>query len=1713
MKQSKRILAYSALALLVMLAAFGAITFDTSNVAYAQGTGTVPAAPSLTASASGANSIDLTWNAVDDAESYELWAWDSEDQWQRLDGGESDPLTGTSFTHSDLTDGRTYYYQIRAINGEGGMSAWSARVNEVAGDAPDRPVLTATAGYEQITVSWAEVTGAARYELWAWDGAWEQLDGGAAVPLSATTHTQTGLTAGRTTYYQARAVNAGGVMSAWSAQVSDTVLSTPTTSAPQTLAAASGNGEVTLTWTAPASDGGLGIDGYHHRYGETGGTTGAWTGAGDVLTVTISSLTNGTGYTFEVRAFNSGGNGPEATVSASPTGAPGAPGALSASPTSDSVTYTWAAAVPNGAPVTRYEYLHYESGGTVPTTWTPIGDVLTVTISSLTKGTIYTFNVRAVNSVGEGAVATKDETPSGKPGAPQNLTATGGPGNIALSWDAPADDGGSSIVNYRIEKYDAATTNWGFLVTRSGTTYKYTDGSVTIGATTNYRVRAFNANTNDPSDWAAVSGIAQGRAVPGKPTKLTATSGEGSITYTWEAPASNGGTAITEYEYKHFLSDVAESEEPDSWTSNSLRTGVSFPTLESDETYDFQVRAVNAVGAGDWEVEEDTPAATTPSLPRRFTAEADNNDPEIELNWDDPLEKGGSILTGYHLQVKEGSDGDWTDVATFERSDTLTDDEITLVELTFGVTYYYRIRALNVFSTLTEIDSERTKEHDKMLDELDWVEANDTVASSWPARVGALEVEGVADDVTTSFEDGRIKVTWAKPLDHGQPITSYRLRWLTTGQETFPAANVVEVQAPALEYIMIGPDAADDYQFQVLAVNSLTEDDEIDNTVAGAVVDDDDFPIKWSASSEILDVPVVSPVDTVGDDTLNGLDVDAASDGRATITWRMEPDEVGTTVQYTVASYDLEWIDLGIQEGAVTLPNAVPADGWDDAESVNLAAQALMQRIVGPLPGNTNLFVRVRVVTTVGTKSLWTPAALEPIDARAPDHPELTATIIGQNVILTWDKPESNGSPILRYELQFKKDDGDFGDGNDGILPDGTGTADEDDVITFGRRADPAVADSADNILDPVTTHPHENLDGGATYTYRIRTVTLCNDEDANDCGSAAAVTGPDRKWSAEVVATSDAGPPAEPVLPGIPALSADAKDADGLIELSWTKPSGDSSPITGYQIQRWNGSAWVMLPTSLGAEDDEYNDTTAELGKTYHYAIRAVSLAGAGAWTQHTFPPATLDAKKPDKIDDLLATADGQTITLTWTAPAANGTPITGYELEFTDDPALNDEGGTNTRSWDDIEPVGPVLATSRMQTMRTPGKTYYYRIRAVNLCNDSAAGDVICGGPNVDEVTPDADKVWSSEESVAAEAMAPNAPTGVTAAAGTTFLTLAWTLPGPDPDKGAFNENEEVHGTGGAVITGVEVERWNISTVQWDPIETVEVTLAEGGQSYSAGTGTMAYIDRELEDGTLYTYRVRAVNSAGASGWTTMFTGTTNAAAPDLPMLRARAEGQNVVLSWNTPDDNGASIMRYEIQRFPSIDDVGNVENDWGDDLEVGDGRDGVPQNDDDENNDDEEANDDVIVPMPVGVITYTDMGLMPGTTYYYRIRAVNSQNSVLNDDARIWSTEVQVPTAPKAPDKMTLMFGDITQTEITLTWDAPKNNGSPISEYQIERWSSPSWQLIKDELPVSVTKYEETGLEAGTRYFYRIRAVNAGGEGAWSTLTYAVTDAADE
>ncbi len=1712
MKHSKRILAYSALALIVMLAAFGAIASDTSNVALAQETATVPVAPVLTAQASGATTINLAWNAVDDAASYELWAWDNVNQWQRLDGGTADPLTAITFAHTGLTSGRTYYYQVRAVTGDDRTGAWSERVNEVAGDAPARPVLTLSPGYLQITVSWPAVTGAVSYELWAWDGAWAQLPS-TGTAVTGTEYVHTGLTAGRTIYYQARAANAGGTMSAWSAQVNATVLSAPTLSAPQSLNAASGDEQVTLTWTAPATGA---ATGYHYRHVESGGTQGNWMDAGNVLTMTVTGLTNGQGYDFEVRGYNSQGNGPAATASASPMGAPEMPVSLAAAPTETTVVLTWTAPDDNGAAITHYEHIHYASGGTAPTTWTNAGSVLTVTISNLTKGTAYMFMVRAVNSVGESEAASVSATPSGKPGPVRNLTAAPGAGSIMLDWDEPADDGGSAIVSYEVQKYNATTTNWG--AAYSGSDTSYTDRSAIVGATTEYRVRAINANANDPSDWSTVSGIAQAQAVPGEPKNLKASRGDGSITYTWEAPDDIGGTPITKYEYRHYLTTTPIADIPD-WTSASLRTGAAFPNLDSAQTYEFDVRAVNAVGPGPAESLDATPAATKPSLPRRFTAQADNSDAEIELDWDNPIEDGGSAVTGYNLQVKD-ADGEWGDITGWAVTDTTTTEGLDITaDLTFGVTYEYRIRAFNAHN-----DDSPTAypDADKV-----WAEASATVASSHPARVGALD--GTDDDVSAEFDDGRIKVTWTKPADHGEPITSYRLRWLSGTETEFQAANVVSVQAPATEYIMVGPAVATGYAFQVLAVNSLTDFEDVDNSAddSGAAP-----KISWSASSTPIPVPAVAVQATSGTDTLAAT---VGDDGSATITWRRVADP-----NYTIASYDLQWLVVTTTTTvAEDADDSTAGDAWDgdDVMSENLAAQGLMSRITDPLPGAMNLYVRVRVVTNVGTKSNWAQVGPVSVAARDPDHPVLTATIIGQNVLLSWTTPMTNGAALTGYELQFKKDDGNFGDhdgDDDNSGADGADDPDnpDNDVFLIGATA---------------TSYSHEDLAADSTYTYRIRTVTSENTVDYSNTDAAALATAlAGRKWSAEVMAQSDPGPPEDPVVPSTPTLTVTPDNTDGHIRLKWTKPAEGTSPITSYHLQRWNGSMWEALPASLGAQDEEYNDETAELGRMYYYAIRAASASGMGEWTQSNFPSGMLNAKAPAKID-LSLTVDKQAIMLSWMAPESNGDDVVAYQIQFTTTGPVAADGTTVVadadRDWGDgttenntLSPT-PALATTYTHSGLTPGRTYYYRIRAVNACNNDLATDTaICGAGDAVVAVADATD-WSDQEDETTAPIAPSAPGANTtefggsdlddlaATGGNTQVMLTWALPGPDSDF----TNDQHLGTGGAHITSVEIQRWNGSTGMWDDIKTVDVAYVDDEADPLVYTSaSQSYTDTGLADGMTYTYRVRAVNSAGASGWSNQVSAATNAARPDLPTLRAKVSGQSVTLTWNTPDNNGSTIQRYEIQRYPSIGtdagtigeiDADDVVNDWGDDS-LGTG--GTDQ--------------DVIVPMPAGVTEHVDRALMPSTLYYYRMRAVNGCNDTdaadtecpsdaavqVSDATVAWSAVVQVTTDPKAPGRIPKNTATGTdpinglkltggENKVTLEWTEPEDYDSPITEYQIDRWNSVTrmWDAAKRELPASVRMYEDTGLEAGTRYFYRVRAVNAGGEGMWSTLAAAMTD----
>ena len=123
-------------------------TFTSTSTATSTPTPSASAltAPALTAKAT-AHGVELSWEAAPDAVRYTLMTWwDKETGWQVIGG---DNLTGTSYTHADVTAGRKYFYTISVVNATGQTSAWLqeyASATAVASTGTATPTVTSTPG-------------------------------------------------------------------------------------------------------------------------------------------------------------------------------------------------------------------------------------------------------------------------------------------------------------------------------------------------------------------------------------------------------------------------------------------------------------------------------------------------------------------------------------------------------------------------------------------------------------------------------------------------------------------------------------------------------------------------------------------------------------------------------------------------------------------------------------------------------------------------------------------------------------------------------------------------------------------------------------------------------------------------------------------------------------------------------------------------------------------------------------------------------------------------------------------------------------------------------------------------------------------------------------------------------------------------------------------------------------------------------------------------------------------------------------------------------------------------------------------------------------------------------------------------------------------------------------------------------------------------------
>jgi len=223
---------------------------------------------------------------------------------------------------------------------------------------------------------------------------------------------------------------------------------------PISPSATPGNGQATVQWGRPLSDGGSAITAYRVTPYLNGNPQTNHTFNSTATVETVSGLTNGQTYTFTIAGINAKGVGLSSAASSPITiGAPTAPTSPLASPANSAAHLTWTKPANNGSAITSYEITPYLNDvAQPPQHFAPTSTAQTVT--GLTNGRTYTFTIAASNADGLGPPSVETEPVTvGAPTQPTSVTATAGSASATVRWTAPSNNNGSAITSYVITPY------------------------------------------------------------------------------------------------------------------------------------------------------------------------------------------------------------------------------------------------------------------------------------------------------------------------------------------------------------------------------------------------------------------------------------------------------------------------------------------------------------------------------------------------------------------------------------------------------------------------------------------------------------------------------------------------------------------------------------------------------------------------------------------------------------------------------------------------------------------------------------------------------------------------------------------------------------------------------------------------------------------------------------------------------------------------------------------------------------------------------------------------------------------------------------------------------------------------------------------------------------------------------------------------------------
>jgi len=315
------------------------------------------------------------------------------------------------------------------------------------------------------------------------------------------------------------------------------------------------NNSLRVFWSAPEDTGGIDITGYNlYKSDMSADPTSddiVATLPADQFSWTATGLDPNMAYYFWVGAINADGEtlSMRADGTTDPEATTPPQNVAFSDVTATSLTFSWDAPSFNGGADVEGYNLFFSESSTKPAERTTAveADVFTFSFSSLTRYTTYFVWVEAVNVAGvsDASVVASQMTDSTVP-TPVTLTVVADSSSqFTATWTAPSDDGGLGIDRYEVFISMTSTKP----AEASHTTSYLTYSAMSLTRATVYYVWVQAVNGDGPSVTATFVPVVTFSTVPSVPQSVSAVASSSTVAIiSWNAPADNGGEAISTYE-------------------------------------------------------------------------------------------------------------------------------------------------------------------------------------------------------------------------------------------------------------------------------------------------------------------------------------------------------------------------------------------------------------------------------------------------------------------------------------------------------------------------------------------------------------------------------------------------------------------------------------------------------------------------------------------------------------------------------------------------------------------------------------------------------------------------------------------------------------------------------------------------------------------------------------------------------------------------------------------------------------------------------------------------------------------------------------------------------------------------------------------------------------------------------------------------------------